>query len=174
MSDQVPSETTASEAGPAPKGGKGKLLVIAVIAVALVGGGIFAFSMFSGGEKETSETAGTAEPADSPPQPDVTYVEIERLPAAVTDSDGRTMGYVFLDISLELQGDEDRSFVSERLPRIQDAILRSISRDGISRPDEPGVIDFEGVSQRFKDAANSTLGREVVQRVLIPRALRSP
>lgn len=171
MSDQQTPENNASEDEPAKKSGKGKLIVLAVVAVLLIGGGVLAVSMFSGGEEQVEMVERSTEAA---PAPKPIYVNIERLPAAVTDSEGRTIGYVFLDISLELTGAEEQAFVTDRLPRIRDAFLRSISKDGISRPDEPGVIDFEGVGQRFKDTANAVLGREVIQQVLIPRALRGP
>lgn len=102
------------------------------------------------------------------------YLYIERMPAALVDENQRTVGYVFLDITLELHNSDEQSYVSSRMPRVKDSLLRAISEHGLTRPGTRGQLDYDRVSEYLLKAANDAIGKEYVMGVYITRALRAP
>lgn len=161
------------------EGRSGRLMLIfgLVGGLAVGGGGTFYYTtQMAAQDGEAVEEVVEEEEAEPEPEEviDVRYLYIERLPAGITDQRGNVIGYVFLTFSLETRDPDEQSYVSERLPVIMDAFNKDISEYGITRADKPGAIDYDGVTSRLKDVANTLLGREMIYGVYITNALRAP
>ncbi len=156
------------EEKPKKKLGGKLLLIIGLVGGLAIGGGTAFFLASMGGDDETAmEEQEETEAVEAEENIELFYVDINRLPAPVLDEDGKVLGYMFLDLSLETDGGENQKFIYDRLPRLQDAFLREISKTRISKPGQPGVVDYDRLRSRFLTMANKTLGRNIVRSVLI-------
>lgn len=164
----------AEEGGKSPdvKGG-GKILLIVGLVVGLGVGGGGAYLYFMDGQNNAPDAEFEAEVAAEPEEPDdPQYVEIKRLTGPLISETGGVLGYVFLDVSLEVNGTDDQEYLSGRRAILQDAFLKEMSANPMSRPGQPGVIDYEGLQERFRRVGNGALNNQMIRRVLITRAQR--
>lgn len=163
---------------PEPPAKSSRMMLIVGVLIGLAVGVVGAFLMLkdSGDETNEAQEAVVEEQTEEKAAPAVNYVYlyIERMPAALMDDRGRTVGYVFLDLTLELLNGADQSFVSARMPRVKDALLRSISENGLSRPGTNGQLDFDRVSQYLLESANKAVEGNLITGVYITKALRAP
>lgn len=166
---------------PLPSGGTNKLLLVAMLigGIALGGGGLFVVNKMTANHEDVTEVDPAAvvveevEPEAEYVKEDVSLIEIKRMPASIVDADGNVIGYVFLDLNLEVLTANDPAYVQERLPRIQAEILKEIALHGVTVPGKPGVIDYDGLSVRLSDTANRAIGGDRVRTVFVSRAIRS-
>lgn len=156
----------------------GRMMLIIGLFAGLAVGGAGAFFWFQSQGDEEADTQETVEEelVEEEKEPDVlySYLYVERMPAALVDENGRTVGYVFLDFTFELLNSEDQSYVSGRMPRVKDAMLRAISKHGLTRPGSRGELDYDRVSAFLLEAVNTSLDTDKVKGVYITRALRAP
>ncbi len=158
--------------GEEAKGSK-KLLIAGLIGGLIVGGGAtFGItSIFF-----SNDGAVVEEPEPEPePVPDVPaiYVAVNRLPASLIDADNRLLGYLFMDLSLEVDSVEDRDWLLLRMPLVRNAFLRSISTDGVMKKGSLTALDHEGLPGRLRTVANKALKRDIIINILITDALRT-
>lgn len=154
-----------------PKGGGKKLLIIGLAAGLLAGGGGAAgyFLFLAPPAAPEQEPAPVAEPEPAPAP--TSFVTLEKLSAPLVH-DGEVMGYVLLDLSLEVAGPEEISRVNERLPALKAAFLRDVTATPIGKADAPLVIDYEALTARLREVANRELPQPDVLRVLITQSTR--
>lgn len=157
------------------KKGSKKLLIAGLIGGLIVGGGAtFGITtMFFSSDGAVVEEA---EPEPEPePLPDVAviYVEINRLPASLTDENGRLLGYLFIDLSMEVESAEERDWVVSRMPLVRDAFLRSISAHGVMQAGSLTKLDHDGLPGRLRAVANKALKRDIIINILVTGALRT-
>ena len=140
--------------------------------VALGGGGVY----FLVGSKQDAEAVAEVVPEEEvieeEEQVDLLYVDINRVPATVTDARGKLQGYVFFDLALEVDGAEDQSYVSLRVPMLREAFLREFSRGSITKPDTPGVIDYDQVRSRLKSRADAIVDGGRIRDIRVTQAVR--
>lgn len=151
-------------------------LIIGILAGLTVGATGAFFWLNSDDEEEVTPEEEVVVEEVAPEEDSVSYVYlyIERMPASLIDENGRTVGYVFLDLTFELTDGTEQSFVSQRMPRVKDAILRAISEHGLTKPGTRGQIDYDRVSEYLLVAANGAVGHDYISGVYITRALRAP
>ncbi|MCH8861699.1 MAG: hypothetical protein IID51_04215 [Proteobacteria bacterium] len=154
------------------KGSK-KLLIAGLVGGLIIGGAAtlgITTVFFSGDGTHVEEVEPEPEP-----EPDIPaiYVNIDRLPASLLNAKGRLLGYLFLDLSLEVENTEDRDWLLMRMPLVRDAFLRSISADGVMQPGSLTTLDYQGLRSRLRAAANKALHRDVITDILITNALRT-
>lgn len=158
----------------APKKGGGKMLLIfgLIGGLALGGGATFGALKYLGGDHEGDD--GAEEVAEPEPLPELTtvYVTLSRIPASLVDERGKILGYVFMDLSLEVANGEDRDWVATQMPLVRDAVHRSIARHGVAPPGKPAELDYDGATLRLKDAVNKALKRDVIVRVLLVSSMQ--
>jgi hypothetical protein len=83
-----------------------------------------------------------------------TNVDMPYLIAPLTDADGKLIGYAYLSSRLTAMSDTIGLAVRDKLPFIQDAMLRDVNAEPISTADDPEKVDIQGVEKRlFSDAA---------------------
>ncbi len=178
MADDIEVDVEVDENGSK----SGRMMLIIGIVAGLAIGVTGAFFWLSNKDKEAEIEDGVEEIVEevveeiteAVPGIPYVYLYIERMPAALVDERGRTVGYVFLDLTLELQNGDEQSYVSARMPRVNDALLRAISEHGLTRPGTRGQLDYDRVSAYLLEAANAAVNQEYITGVYITRALRAP
>lgn len=153
-----------------PKASK-KLLIIGLLLGLLIGGGggAGAFFMLGG----PPQTGGEAKDIDEEVHEEVveeqiqySYAKIERLNIPMI-SNNRVLGTMSLELSLEVDGDENKMKLVRALPEIRDSMLRHYSEIAIGKPDNPKTIDYPRLKKTIKDICNKILHEDVVTRVMV-------
>ena len=171
-SEETEQTDEQSEDQPSGKGGKLLLIVGLVLGIAL-GGGVAAVLLPSGGDEpaeETAETepeaeAETAEPAE------VLTVAVTRLPVPLADAQGEVLGYMFVDLSLEVDGMDSQSYVAARVPRLRDAYLRRLSGQQLTLADRPGALDYDRLNLLLMDVTGSVVGADRVTQIFVTQVV---
>jgi len=87
-----------------------------------------------------------------------TNVDMPNLMAPLTDGEGKLIGYAYLSSRLIAANERFVTDVREKLPFIQDAMLRNVNVDTISVPDDPEKVDIAGVEKRLLAEAAKVMG----------------
>ena len=165
-----PDDKAKEAAGKASAGGGKKLLIISLTAGLLVGGGIAAaYFLFLAPQKKV--VAAAEAPPPLPPPAKTTFVKVDRVSAPLVH-EGQVLGYVLLDLSLEVKGNANELLVAQRLPALKAAFLKEVTRAPIGKEGEPLIIDFDALTERLRRAANQELGKAAILRVLITQSTR--
>lgn len=101
------------------------------------------------------------EPARAPGAP---TVELPPFMAPVTVQ-GELRFYMYVVLKLDLTSDFKKSVVLEKVPYIQDAVLRDVHKSPIGSPADPEKIDEAVLAARFKPVVEAVLGPGVVDKV---------
>jgi len=157
----------------AKSGGGRKFLVIGLMLGLLIGGaGAGGYFLFMGGEEDASASVtGTEIPEKAAKPVKTVFVKLDQLSAPLV-SNGRVMGYVLLDLSLEVKASEHEVKVAQRLPALKAAFLKEVTSTPIGKPDQPMIIDYEALTSRLTSVANRELGEELILRVLVTQSTR--
>lgn len=170
--DKSKPDDKAKEAdGKASAGGGKKLLIIGLAAGLLVGGGIAAAYFLFLAPQKKAVAAVEAPPPPPPPPENTTFVKVDRVSAPLVH-EGQVLGYVLLDLSLEVKGNANELLVAQRLPALKAAFLKEVTRAPIGKEGEPLIIDFDALTNRLRQAANQELGKAAILRVLITQSTR--
>lgn len=175
MSEEIEDKKTDEASGTSAI----MLALILIGGIVIGAGGYFAFTLLTAQntDEDVEQQAEVIEEetpeATETPKEDLSYIEIKRLPAAILDKDGTVTGYVFLDLKIEVLTDNEPEYVQVRLPRIQAAMLKDIATHGVTLADKPGVIDYDGLNERFTKVGNEAIGGDRIRAVFVFRAIRS-
>lgn len=164
----------ATDAPPPEKKSKLPLLIGLAAGVALGAGGAAGYFIFAAAPPpEPVEVVEHVEPEVVEDEPkDLVFAKMERLSAPLIDAKGRVRGYVHLNLMLAVDGSDDQSFVRLRDPMLRHAANAVLAKKGVSAPDNPTKIDFDGTAALLRDTFNQTLGRPVVLSVRVVQAVR--
>ncbi|MDA5194092.1 hypothetical protein [Govanella unica] len=149
-----------------PRGLK-KLLLGLVVGLLLGGGGAAGFFLFL----QPKPAAVAPQPEAAKPVLEAVFVKLDRLSAPVISGDV-VLGYMLFDLSLEVKKASDELLVVKRLPALRAAFLREVTSTSIGKPDQPFVVDYDGLTGRLKEVANRELGQGVLSRVLVVQTTR--
>jgi len=157
------------------KRGAGLAVIGGILAGLLVGGVAVFFAFRNDAPQEPAEEAATAEQAEpGEPAVDLLLVRRRRLAVPLIDADGDSKGYMWVDLTFEVDGPENQSYVSARLPRLVDAYLRDLHSRQTTRSDRPGAMDFDLLRERLRTLTDTTLGKDRVLEIRITNAMRVP
>lgn len=175
MAENKEKAAPAEAAPPEKSSKKTRLLIVAGLVGGLVlgGGGVAAFFIFgpnAGSPKPEPISKPVVDEEGKPVEPAIAYVKLTDLSAPMI-SKGRILAYVLLDLSLEVDG-ADEAQVTEQLPALQAAFLIEVTQRPVGKPDQPLVIDYEGVTKRLAAVANRELKGPVVKQVLVTQSTR--
>ena len=146
-------------------GSSKKLLIIGlVIGLALGGGGAVAALMSGGGDEAAEKPPEKEAPAKH--KIDIHFVKIERFNVPLVHK-GRVLHYMMMDLSLEVDGNDNKLKIVHRMPAIRDAFLKDVTKKSLSDPQHPRIMDFAAFKKRFKNTANEILHEDLVLNVLI-------
>ncbi len=154
------------------EGGGGKALLIVGIVLGIAMGAGLGYFVFSGSEKGADVSQESEVIADEK----MLTISFERvaLPIYLTRSNGgraRFIGNYFLDISIEVEGDDDQARVNRARAPLTQAFISSISKGGFLQ-EGTTEVDYPTATQKIKDAGNRLLGDNVIKRVSFTNVMR--
>lgn len=103
-----------------------------------------------------------------------TNVDLPNMMAPLTNEEGKLIGYAYLSARLTASSEGITTAVREKLPFIQDAILRNVNADTISVPDDPEKVDLTGVEKRLLAEATKVMGAGKVKSITLCTVQVSP
>ncbi|MFZ5609289.1 MAG: hypothetical protein ACOY99_06745 [Pseudomonadota bacterium] len=163
----------AAEAEEAPKPPKGKLfLMLGLVAGLLLGGGGTAgYFLFLA--PATPEGEGVLALENAPLKPiNVQFFVLDRLSAPLIDQNRKIVGYVGLDLALEVDGEAYVKYLEDREPILRHAANVTLSKAGAGLPDRTRQVDYERIAEELKTAFNASLDQPVVLAVRVSQAVR--
>src|ERR1700750_1610275 len=110
---------------------------ILVLAVALA---LPVFAAFAAEEKK--EAAANGDPKKGAPG---TNVDMPYLMAPMTDAEGKLSGYAYLSTRLTAASEANALAVREKLPFIQDAMVRDVNNTTVAVPEDLEKVDVPSV-----------------------------
>ncbi|HET7084553.1 MAG TPA: hypothetical protein VFI23_07280 [Rhizomicrobium sp.] len=117
-------------------------------------------------KKQAAKTQGGAEAAVQK-GPAGTNVDMPYLMAPMTNADGKLSGYAYLSTRLTAASESTALVVRDKLPFIQDAMVRDVNGAAIATPDDLEKIDIPGTERRLLADASKVMGAGKVKVITI-------
>ena len=96
-----------------------------------------------------------------------TNVDMPPLIAPLSDADGKLMGYAYISSRLTAASDTIALSVRDKLPFIQDVILRDVNAEPVATPDDPEKVDIPAVEKRLLSDAAKVMGAGKVKLITL-------
>lgn len=96
-----------------------------------------------------------------------TNVEMPFLMAPLSDADGKLIGYAYVSTRLTAMSDIYALAVRDKLPFIQDKMVRDVNNDVITRPEDPEKVDIAGLERRLLADATLVMGAGKVKLITV-------
>jgi len=103
-----------------------------------------------------------------------TNVDMPPLIAPLSDADGKLMGYAYISSRLTAASDTIALSVRDKLPFIQDVILRDVNAEPVATPDDPEKVDIPGVEKRLLSDAAKVMGAGKIKQITLCTVQISP
>jgi hypothetical protein len=87
-----------------------------------------------------------------------TNVDMPYLMAPITDADGKLSGYAYLSTRLTASSEANALVVRDKLPFIQDTMVRDVNALGITTSDDPEKVDVSATEKRLLADAAKVMG----------------
>src|ERR1700727_2546130 len=124
---------------------------ILVLAAAL------AFPFFAAVAAEEKKEAATSE-GEPKKGPAGTNVDMPYLMAPMTDAEGKLSGYAYLSTRLTAASEGNVLSVRDKLPFIQDVMVRDVNNAGIAAADDLEKVDVPTLERRLLADATKVMG----------------
>lgn len=96
-----------------------------------------------------------------------TNVDMPLLMAPLTNQEGKLSGYAYISSRLTASSEGAVTDVREKLPFIQDAMVRDINNTGVATADDHEKVDIAGVESRLLANARKVMGGNKVKQITI-------
>lgn len=96
-----------------------------------------------------------------------TNVEMPFLMAPLTNADGKLLGYAYLSTRLTAMSDTYALAVRDKLPFIQDKMVRDVNADAVAAADDPEKVDIPALEKRLLGDATQVMGAGKVKLITI-------
>ena len=96
-----------------------------------------------------------------------TNVEMPFLMAPLNNADGKLIGYAYLSTRLTAMSDTYALAVRDKLPFIQDKMVRDVNADAVTAPDDPEKVDIPMLERRLLGDAAQVMGAGKVKLITI-------
>ncbi|WP_262691532.1 hypothetical protein [Kordiimonas aestuarii] len=154
-------------------GGSGKvLLVLGLLGGLAVGGGLgYYYSKSAGGGEDGTKT----EQVKKAPKGPLIDIDFERIAVPIyakTENGQRFLGNYFVDLAVQVRGDDHQIAVRRAETQLQHAFVSAISRTDLMREDSPLELDVDKIGTTLTAKANEILGKGVVEAVRVKNAMR--
>src|SRR5207344_1312390 len=106
--------------------------------------------------------------------PPGTNVDMPYLMAPMTGADGKLSGYAYMSTRLTASTEANALVVREKLPFIQDAMVRDVNNAAITTPDDLEKVDVAGTERRLLADASKVMGAGKVKVLTICTVNISP
>jgi len=142
-----------------------KAAVLALAAILAV----FAFAPVlraaeEGGHAAKAEGGKEGEPQKGKPG---TNVDMPYLMAPMTDTSGKLSGYAYLSTRLTASSEANALAVRDKLPFIQDAMVRDVNASTIATSDDPEKVDVAAMERRLLTDAAKVMGAGKVKLITV-------
>jgi len=121
-----------------------------------------AFVAVAAEEKEAAASGG-----ESKKGPPGTNVDMPYLMAPMTNMEGKLSGYAYLSTRLTASSEANALAVRDKLPFIQDAMVRDVNNAGIAVSDDQEKVDVMAVEKRLLTDATRVMGAGKVKQITI-------
>jgi len=113
------------------------------------------------------ERALTGDQSDGPVQ----TLHIKRvLGPFLSSEDNRVIGFVFLDVAMDITGEEQFRLVDASLAVLVTRFTESLKITGVGRADMPGVVDYERLAKTFLALARDEVDLRGITSVRVSEA----
>ncbi len=96
-----------------------------------------------------------------------TNVDMPYLMAPLINADGKLMGYAYISSRLTASSEGVVTDVREKLPFIQDLMVRNVNNLSVAVPDDPEKVDIAGVEARLLADARKVMGQGKVKQIIV-------
>jgi hypothetical protein len=96
-----------------------------------------------------------------------TNVEMPFLMAPLSNADGKLIGYAYISTRLTAMSDTYALAVRDKLPFIQDRMVRDVNNQAVTTPEDPEKVDVEGVERRLLADATQVMGAGKVKVIMV-------
>ena len=96
-----------------------------------------------------------------------TNVDMPFLMAPMTDADGKLTGYAYITSRLTASSEAIVTDVREKLPFIQDVLLRDVNNSPVALPDNPQEVNIPGLEARLLAGARKVMGGAKIKTVTV-------
>ena len=166
MSEETPDNEAES--------GSGKVFLVLglLLGVGLGGGGGYYYFGGSGGEsaEEVAKEVVKAEPLE-----ELIPVTFERIAVPIYATRGTSRRYVgnyFLDLHVNVVGQDDQILVKRSLSQLQHAFISAITKGDLMREGSNTELDIDKAAELLKNKAAEVVGADVVKSVTITKSMR--
>jgi hypothetical protein len=147
------------------------LVLMAAVAMSAVAPAVFAAEEGHGAKKEHGEAKKEGGAEKGKPG---TNVDMPYLMAPLTDADGKLTGYAYISSRLTAATDGGGTAVREKLPFIQDLMVRDVNAISVTAHDDPEKVDIAATEKRLLAAAAKVMGPGKVKLITICTVNISP
>ena len=96
-----------------------------------------------------------------------TNVDLKYTMAPLLDADGKLLGYAYINSHLTAATDSDTLVVTDKLPFIQDALVRDVNATPVTVAGDPQKVDVGAVESRFLADARRIIGGAKVKLITV-------
>ncbi len=96
-----------------------------------------------------------------------TNIDMPYLMAPLTNADGKLIGYAYISSRWTAASEGIVTDVREKLPFIQDLMVRNVNGASVSMPDDPEKVDIAGVEARLLADARKVMGAGKVKQIVV-------
>jgi hypothetical protein len=96
-----------------------------------------------------------------------TNVDLQYLMAPLTNADGKLLGYAYISARLTAASESNTLTVREKMPFIQDALVRDVNATSVTTAADPQRVDLPAVEARLLADARRIVGAPKVKVVTI-------
>jgi hypothetical protein len=96
-----------------------------------------------------------------------TNVDMPFLMAPLTNADGKLTGYAYISTRLTAMSDTFALVVRDKLPFIQDTMVRDVNGDSVAAAEDPEQVDIKGLEARLLADARKVIGAEKVKLITV-------
>jgi flagellar protein FliL len=155
MAEEKNKDAKNAEEEQAPKKSKLKLIIIAVAVLLIGAGGIYGYSKYNKGKKETAETIKTDKVSIVCP--------LNSFVVNLLDKQGVGKRYLKVTMQLEVGKEEEKLLIENHNPQIRDTVLLLLSSQSLKE-----INTMEGkleLKQALLSRMNQILGDGVIRRI---------
>ena len=135
-----------------------KAAILALVAAALILPAFAAEEKAEHGEPKKGEAKKGA-PGEN--------VDMPFLMAPLTNADGKLTGYAYISTRLTAKSDTIALAVREKLPFIQDLMVRDVNGTAVTTPADPESVDVPKLEARLLSAARKVMGADKVKLITV-------
>ena len=142
------------------------LVGLATAALALV----FLFLVFSSGpaEQEAVQESSNETAEIIMATGEISQIFITNLPAPIlAPEEGAVLGYVFLDVTIDVIGDDARERAQAGIATLQEKLSTAMTEKGAGMAGQPGVVDVDRLAGLFSHVAGAEVGPEYIAGVVV-------